>query len=148
MDELATSPTGIGALIVDSTDFTTAAGRSEVTLVGIRGWLSIATSNTSSPDTLYMSIVKKDQDESSTAAPMNPSALLHYIDEDILWTAGFLSPALQTAAGIRPGLGYLEVNVKAKRKLATGQDISLQIASSAGSAQTVSGVLRAVMLIN
>ncbi len=76
LDELATSPTGIGALIVDSTDLITAAARVEVAFVGIRGWLRIVAAKTSSPNTLYMSIVMQDQEESATGAPMDPRAVL------------------------------------------------------------------------
>jgi len=42
----------------------------------------------------------------------------------------------------------MQLNVKSRRKVATGQDISIQLAAAGGNSVLVSGVMRAIMLIN
>jgi len=147
-DELVISSTVQGFAIVASADFTTAAGRSEVTLMGIRGWLSYVTVDAVAKETAYVAICKKDTDESVSGASMDPSALSFYIDEDILWTGGWLSPGHITSVGVRASTDPQELNVKSRRKIATGQDISIQLATAGGNSVLVSGVMRAIMLIN
>ncbi len=147
-DELVISSTVQGFAIVASDDFTTAQGRSEVTLMGIRGWLSFSTVDATAKETAYIGIVKKDTDESVSGASMDPSALSFYIDEDILWTGGWLSPGHITAVGMRAHTEPQQLNIKARRKVATGQDISIQLAAAGGNSVLVSGVMRAIMLIN
>ncbi len=147
-DEVSVSNTTQGLPIVLSADFSSTTSQQQATLVAIRGWFSLASQNTTAPESVFMGIVKKDEDESSTGISMDPGIIDFYVREDILWTGGWLNPAFQTAVGERPF--YHEIlNVKAKRKLRGGQDISLQVVSQGGTnAVDISGVLRGLLKVN
>jgi len=148
-DEVEMTTTPQGFPIVNSGDFGAQAGSKEVTLMGIRGWLQLGQKdNGTVASTTYLGIVKKDDDESTSGASQDPSNIEFYIDEDILWTGGWYDPALATNVGNKPTGPYIEVNVKSRRKLKTGQAINLSVVNTTGVLVHLSGVLRAIMLSN
>ena len=146
-DELLITSTPQGFDIVASADFTTANGRSEVTLMGIRGWLSFSNRVQTVWETAYVGICKRDSDESTAGASQDPSALSYYIDEDILYTTGYLAGGQTTAVGQRESWN-VDLNVKSRRKLSTGQNITMNLATAGANSVLVSGVMRAIMLVN
>ena len=147
IDQVALSGTTQGFPIVLSADYSLTGSQSEATLMAIRGWFSLSAGNTGSRDTAFMGIVKKDEDESSTGASMDPGIIDFYVNEDVLWTGGWLQSAGWTQVGDRSN--YHEIlNIKARRKLKTGNDISLQAVQQAGStAMQISGVMRALLKV-
>ncbi len=133
MDEVNIASTPQGLPVVLSADFSlTGAQSSGVTLMAIRGWLSMMMTNSTANQTAYLAICKKDEDESTTGVSMDPGIIDFYVNEDVLYTTGWLCPGFQTAVGERPGVQILDINVKARRKLKTGNDISLQVVSQGG----------------
>ena len=147
LDQVSFTVAAQGLALVVSADYALAASQGQATLMAIRGWLSLSNGSSTNRESLYMAIVKKDEDESPTGLSMDPGIAEFYTKEDILWTAGWLNPAFQTAAGERSQ--YHEIlNIKAKRKLKSGQDISLQFASNGGAPTSqLSGVLRALIKV-
>jgi len=155
IDEIVASTSAPASLpIVLTADFTAAGiGQKSVTLLGIRGWLSIGQSVTNtSQASVFMAVVKHDDDIDMTSAEMNPTGLAFYTQENILWTGGWNNPGMETGVGNQPtdagGIMGSQVNLKAKRKLKSGEGISLQLAATGASNCTLSGVLRAILLIS
>ena len=137
-----------GHPIVGSSDYTGAGAQAEVTLMGIRGWLSWSGVVGSTADQAFAAVAKIDEDEDVTGSTLDPASAVFYGDSDILWTGGFTNPALQTSVGVRAGPIVEQLNIKSRRKLKSGQGITLQVVSQAGSTIRLSGVLRAIMLVN
>ncbi len=149
MDDLVISNAApIGNPIVASSDFNAAGGQSQVTCMAIRGWIAWRQTQTTTSDIAFAAIVLKDEDESSTGASQDPTAAPFYANEDVMWTTGYSSPGQSTLVGTRPGdFGSEQVNVKARRKMKNGQEISLQVGSVAGTLIRLSGVLRCLLKV-
>ena len=147
MDDVAISATVQGLPIVLSSDYSRTTSQQQATLIAIRGWLSLSTSNTTAREQVFMGIIKKDEDEDATGVSLDPGIIDFYVREDVLWTGGWQNPAFQTSVGERPS--YHEIlNVKAKRKLRGGQDISLQVVSQGGTTtERITGVLRGLLKV-
>ncbi len=138
----------IGNPIVATTDFAAAGGQSKCTLMAIRGWLSWRQGSVVGADIAFGAIVLKDEDEDVTGASMDPTAAPFYGESDVLWTTGFVGVGQQTLVGTRPGTHMTEqINVKARRKMKAGQEISLQVGSVVSNNIRLSGVLRALLKI-
>jgi len=136
--------TPVGADIVIGTDFAAHSGREGVTLMAIRGWLSWVAQVGTGQDVCmcYMAVV--DEDEASTAVSLDPASVAVYTDEDILWTGGF---SAQSTTDVGSKEQHVEtINVKARRKIHTGQEVRLIMTTSNDEIQ-ISGVLRALLKV-
>jgi len=68
---------------------------------------------------LSFALITKKSNE-TTFASTDPNVVGTYVDEDILWTAGYAAPNQSEATAM-----YYEVNVKTKRKINVNDDIRL-----------------------
>ena len=112
--------------------------------MAIRGWLSCTAQTGTGGDTITMFIAVVDEDESPTGASLDPALAGSYIDEDILWTGGWTKQEA-TNSGSRAS-HWQEINIKARRKLHTGQAIRWQMTTTNDEIQ-VSGVMRALLKV-
>ena len=134
--------TPAGADIVIGTDFAAHSGREGVTLMAIRGWLAYTAQAGTSNDTLMEFIGVFDEDEAT--ATIDPALAGTYVDEDILWTGGWFKQTA-TDIGSRQG-GFEQINVKARRKIHTGQEVRLIMTTTNDQIQ-ISGVLRGLLKV-
>ena len=136
--------TPVAAEIVIGTDFAAHSGREGVTLMAIRGWLSYTAQTGTGGDTLMQYIAVIDENEGPTSTSLDPAAIDTYVSEDILWTGGW-SKQEATNTGSRESF-VEQINVKARRKINTGQEVRLQMTTTNDEIQ-VSGVLRGLLKI-
>ena len=133
--------------IVDSSEFSITGSQKMVTLMAIRGWLSATKVVASGGTVLFGLVASVDEDISATAAELDPAISSTYTDEDILWTFGCELPDWSTASQAGGGIWHQEVNIKARRKLKTGQDIRIVYTNTLGSRVLLSGILRALLKV-
>ncbi len=131
-----------GGKLVQDTDWATHGGQQKATVLAIRGWLATKAVGTSSA-TAHMFIGVGDEDEAASQA--SPILAQTYIDEDIMWTGG----ASKAAGALSDGdIGYFEINIKAKRKIRSGQEVRLVTEASVVSQIALHGILRTLLLLN
>ena len=132
-----------GSDIVEDTDWTTVGGQERATLMRIRGWFSVnqgpvGVLTASGPVSAYIGLFDADE-----AAP-SASAINTYVDEDILATYGHGFP--YTDIGESPGTFWDQhVDVKAMRKIRTGQDVRFVITNDNPTAVYISFIMRALV---
>ena len=143
----AVANTVISLPVVDSSEFSQTGSQKMVTLMAIRGWLSATKVVASGGTVLFGLIGVFDDDLASTATEMDPAVSSTYTDEDILWTFGCELPDWSTASQAGGGIWHQEVNVKARRKIKTGQDVRIVYTNTLGSRVLLSGVLRALLKV-
>ena len=136
-DVLATTLT---TPIVNDADFGDAGARN-ITLMGIRGWISVSDSALTASSGYFAGILMIDEDVGATSAQqaMNDANVL--VNEDILSTW-----CLQMTDGGAHRTVF-DVNVKARRKLKTGQEIRFSHIAGAALRAEVSAVFRAVLKV-
>ena len=137
--------TPVGADICIGTDFAAHSGREGCTLMAIRGWLSFCAQAGTGQDVLSAFIAVVDEDESSVGASLDPALVGTYTDEDILWTGGFSKGPATTDVGFGPTFTE-QINIKARRKIHTGQEVRLQLTTMNDEIQA-SGILRALLKV-
>ena len=123
--------------IVEATDWSGAVGLERATLKRIRGWLTFTKAGTTAATGCFLAIHKADKD----TGVLSVNGVQAYTDEDILWTGGI---ALH---GGEPSVQHMLIDVKAMRRVTTGEDIRLSLQGYvANTVQfTVTGVLRALV---
>ena len=140
MNQVAVSTTVIEFPIVESADWQGGIqGFQHGTLLRIRGWMSTAQVNTTAASVaVFAAVYVVDEDEATN----DPSALVTYTDEDVLWTGGIQFTGGTTTA---PGHSQLwDVDVKTMRKINSGQDVRMTIVAT-GASILVSGILRGLV---
>ena len=118
------------------------AARETCTILAIRGWVSLshkAALASVTANNVMMYIGKVDED---VAVPADPALASTYADEDIMWTGGVQWP-FSDSDGLT--WGY-EFNVKAKRKLTSGEDLNLITRTNTTQVE-FSCVVRALLLM-
>jgi len=147
-DEVSVTATPQGLPLVITGDFANIGGqKTGITLLAIRGWYSLTSVASASPESFFAAIIKHDEDADLTAVENDPATVGFYVDEDILWTGGWLNGAMTTDIGIRPTYHEL-IDVKARRKLKSGENISIQLVTNGGgNAVDISGVWRALLKV-
>ena len=110
-----------GDNIVQESDWALGTGFERATLFSIRGWISIINGDAASTNVNLCIAVQGDSE-----ATVDCANVATYVDEDILWTGGYLFDP----AEVQPA--QFVIDVKAKRKLSVGQDVSLFIAPNGG----------------
>ena len=135
--------TPVSSNIVEDADWTAVAGNTGATLMAIRGWWSAQGQTGTGNDSLLMLIALVDADISATDVSLDPAAASTYTDEDLLWTGGW-SNAQVTEIGVRGSSNPQEVNVKARRKIRSGQEIRL-CQTTTNDEVGFSGVFRALL---
>ncbi len=129
-----------GENIVTASDWVTSAqGFERATLLSVRGWISWHNLGSVSVDCKFMIVKQGD-----TEPDIDAANILSYTEEDVLWTGGDVVPASTVAANGNPFVMHYDIDIKAKRKLSSGNDIALFIAPN-GASVTVSTVLRALV---
>ena len=136
--------TTVEAVIVAPTDWSGVAGLGleRATLLRVRGWLSAAPAvEDVSTGGIFFVIYVVDED----AALVNPLDVSTYVNEDVLWTGG-AQFAGQGALAIetRPSVEW-EVDIKAMRKLTSGQEVRLAAQVITGLNVRWSGTLRGLV---
>ena len=146
--DVLTTPQNGGGSVVATGDWLAHAGRQECTLMSIRGWLHATKQlGSTSPDTLFLAMIKHDEDIGDTDASLDPDVVQTYVDEDILWTAGWAAPGAHTLVGEAAHSHYFDVNIKAKRKVSSAEVVDL-ISTTNNGLIAMSGVLRALLKIS
>jgi len=144
MNELDPLATVTSQTLVQGSDFTSFKS---ATLLAIRGWIDIRPFTTSIlDDTVFLYIMKTDEDIGGTSSTQDPTAVGTYVDEDILWTGGVTTTHDANGVLIGGGGTHMLIDVKAKRKVLEGELIRLVFANNDGTGeQMVSGVLRCLL---
>jgi len=135
---LITTATAAFPIIAGSDWFGAAAGRGSAMLMSIRGWISLGSVG-GTATTIAMAIVKADKDTSLNS----PLDVATYVEDDILWTGGWNKPASAT----EPFMNF-DVNVKAKRKISSDDEIFLVIDAADTNVTEISLVLRGLLKLN
>ena len=124
-----------------ASDWTAADGFERATLLGIRGWISVARDDGSAFEGNFMGLIGKFNAGETKPLPRVPAT---YEDEDILWTMG--GNMMINDNGGRNGQpgAYFEVNVKSRRKIDVNTVISFEYQNGLGGTR-LSMVLRALI---
>ncbi len=121
--------------IVQGTDWSVVAGSQTATLLTIRGNIALRRTNPSQ-GSVFMYIAVFDKDEASPS-PLVPAT---YVEEDILWTKCWIHSVGSLESVM------IDVHVKAKRRIRSGQDVRLVfIESGATNNSDISVILRALV---
>ena len=144
LDNVLIPSAGVEAAIVIPDEWQPAAGGFEhATMLRIRGWLSIARITTVvTLHTIALVIYKIDQNDTLKSA----LSATTYNEEDVLWTGGLNYPTIASGLG-DDGLNpvQFDIDVKAMRRITSGDDVRLSMISSVNNASRISGVLRALI---
>jgi len=146
LDGVAIPASGlVSSDIVSPSDWErSASGKEEATVLTVRGWLSyvnklvLADNN---PNGVFQYVGIQDEDISTSPTPTAAST---YTEEDIMWTGGHLFP-FESSDG---SSHTTEFNIKAQRRITSGQDLRHVMEVGAGSDLLVSGVIRALLRIS
>ena len=129
--------------IVQGTDWErSAAGKEIGTLLSIRGYLTVQNQlidEALGSGQLMAYIGKFDAGE----GVINPGVVGTYVAEDILWTGGKAMPAV--AAADHWDGWHVEFNVKAMRRISSGEEIRLVIANQSANAVQATMVIRGLI---
>ena len=134
--------TKTGTDIVSDSDWTTVGGQERATILRIRGWFSVTTVpvgalTDSGPIFAYVGMY--DADELFISAAVAGT----YSDEDIMATWGHVFPYYTIGD---PGKSWTErVDIKAMRKIRTGQDLRFVMTNLSSVDVDVSLLLRALI---
>jgi len=137
------------AQLVVSADWAVSAGFDRATLLGIRGWLSIAqyvTGTGTDVPGIWLAVYKCGED--SPANSMSPFDAQDYVDFDVLWCGGQSGGVSTTGANTYRSM---EVNIKSRRKITSGDQIRLAatVVTDTGSPRFgVSGMLRCLLQLD
>jgi len=137
-------------IIVDS-DINTGGGQAHATLLRIRGWVHLCDGQlNNSGYSGYLGGVAVHHDDNPNS-PESWASVNTYIDEDVLTTfGGGLSVPSIVQTGYDNGHHHI-IDVKAKRKLRSGQNVTLSIdtpGTNSGPDFLVSGALRALVKLS
>ena len=135
--------TKTGSDIIADADWTTIAGQERATILRVRGWFGVALEpvgvlTSSGPVFGYIGVY--DADENSLDAGLAGT----YRDEDIMTTFGHVFP-YSNISQPSPDAWNQEVDVKAMRKIRTGQELRFVLTNGTTIDAQVSLVLRALI---
>jgi len=128
-------------LIVTATDWSVGSAQRSATIIAMRGWLSFANEGILST-TMAMYIDVADADTPS----LDPNDVDTYIEASIMWTHGMFK-----SAGAISGIVQLAdrvIDVKAKRKITSGDNCRLITSASVVDEIQVFGIIRTLLLLN
>ncbi len=108
-------------------------GQASATITRIIGWLSFVV-NSAADTTLFAVILKLDENDLATG-DFDPTSIVTYVDEDVLWSGGVQWEASSTESHT------MRIDIKTKRVIARGKQIRL-ILKATGGPILLSGVLR------
>ena len=130
--------------IIDDQDWTNVGGSEKATCLRVRGWLSItidAAAVLTGAEPVFLYVALFDQ----SAASPNADDPTTYTEEDILWTAGHMFP-YSNISQTSPDSYDVNVDIKAMRKIRTGEQLRMVIRNPTGGlAYEFSGLLRALV---
>jgi len=128
--------------VVQDNDWTTVGGQERATVLRIRGWLALHNKITTGvlPEGSWFAYLTV-QDEDAPAAVADVA--LTYAEEDILWTDGGVFTVTDTNA--TGHVSYRRIDVKAMRKIRTGQELRLVVTNSVANTIDFSAVVRALL---
>ena len=132
------------ANLVEAADWSLGTGFERATLLRVRGWINVIRSFSSAGNaTAFMAIYKTDADDPVRAF----DNVAEYVDEDILWTAGVLSPP-SSATPSGASVIRLEVDIRVMRKITVSDQIRVSfVHGDAGDSSIVSAVLRSLVRV-
>jgi len=137
------------AQLVISADWATTAGFDRATILGIRGWLSVAQTAAgtgSEAPGIWLAIYKCGED--SPANSMDPHNAQDYVDFDVLWSGGQGGGTSSTGAN---AFRSYEINVKARRKINSGEQLRMAATVPTDTATprfNVTGMLRTLLQLD
>ncbi len=141
---VAAAATAVLASIVAESDWETSTASAEkATCLRIRGWLSMrqgTVAGAGSSGGVFLYIVKQDDDAVFPAA----SSASTYAEEDILWLGGWSVGTLGDTTA-RTLVQDMIIDVKAMRRIRTGQNIALVASNTSGGDIVFEGVLRGLV---
>jgi len=140
---IATGVTIGGSDIVADTDWTVISGQERATIMRVRGWFSFTVGPAAvltSAGSVFVYIGLFDADESAPSASDADS----YVDEDILATYGHNFP-YSNISQTSPDSWSEVVDIKAMRRIRTGQDLRFVITNEHSLSVEVSFVIRALL---
>ncbi len=127
--------------LVQDSDWNPSGGQKRATIIAVRGYLMMRAVGVLVSDChMYLGIMDED-----VATSPDPALAATYVDEDIMWTGGFCkSPGAQDARQ----LFHMDINIKAKRKIRSGQELRLNSIGTNASELRLIGILRTLMIVN
>ncbi len=139
--DVSVSTTPQEFVVVESADWQGGIlGFQHGTLLRVRGWMSTSQINSTATSVLFSScLYVVDEDEGTN----NPQAALTYTDEDVLWTGG----VQMTGGGgtDSKAMHVFDVDVKAMRKINSGQEVRMAVVASQSTSTKMSLLLRALI---
>jgi len=145
--EITTGVTVIAfSIILDSDWERTSASSERATILRTRGWISIRPASAAGVQldgTVFMYLTVQDDDATSVSAGLAAT----YADEDILWTGGVLFPpgSIVVQGGFVGSSKDILLDVKAMRKLRSGQTLELVVTNNMAGSIFLSGVIRSLL---
>ena len=144
-DVLVTTTTLLASIVTPDEWQASSSGFKHGTLLRIRGWLSLARNEAvDASGTTFMAIYVEDQE----TAQSDPSLVTTYNEEDVLWSAGVILAAKAAASVEQAPSHQFIVDVKAMRRIDSGQAVKLVLVSSTVNLLRVSGVLRGLVRVD
>ncbi len=137
--DITTSTTQLN--LVSDDDWFGGTGQARATIIAVRGWLSFANQLVAEV-ALFGYVGVLDEDATSS----DPTAADTYVDEDIMLTFG-VSSMNEAVAGF-DGAQAMLIDIKAKRKIRTGQDLRINMRTDIANGYRVNGVIRTLLLKN
>ena len=148
--DVNTGATPLQDIIADSSDYSAAGGAATATLIAMRGYV-IATpiANSGQVGQSRALIVKTDADD--VVGVLDPILIATYVNEHILWTGGYVGrqEAAATAGAVAGASAQrYDINIKAKRKMTTADNIRFVAGQAQGATATSwFGLIRTLFLL-
>jgi len=131
--------------LVEEADWSNVAGMEHATLLAIRGWICATFASAANPVSLMQALIMIDDE--IPPADTSPRDVGIYVNEQILWTGGVAYPKLRSDVG--NGFSTVwDINVKAKRKITSGDAIRYIRGANIDNNVEVNCVLRALLLVS
>jgi len=141
MDQVLVLTTVAQHLLVDDADWVVIAGLKSATVMGVRGWVSLAVGDGVQTSTNMMMLIAPMNEDAAVAAasPLNVGS---YSDESIMWTGGAAQGEFATETQ------KFDFNIKAKRRIQSGTELRLATVASDAGQFILSGVLRTYLRVD
>ncbi len=136
--------TAIGQIVIDEDWVRTTVSSERATVLRVRGWLAIAsrvTTGNVDEGSVAGYLTLADEAKTSFGSALTAAS---YGEADILWTGGTIFPAQPVDGAVVPQYHTL-VDVKAMRKIRSGQRLLLVLTNNMTAGVDVSFVLRALV---
>lgn len=144
--------TAIFSPVVDEDWQRASVSAEKCTVLRVRGWVSVVqelTAGVGGDGTVFAGMVLHDEE----ATTPNMSLVTSYGEEDLLWIGGHLFGPVERVITVEGGTTSLanqwhfDVDIKAMRKMRTGQAMDMVFTNLLPSSVEISGVLRALVRI-